>query len=93
MRRKGEGHGGAVGAGELARPREELLVTAVDPVEIYRALRIVNPSPYMIYLQATGCILVGASPEILCRTRGGVVTSRPLAGTRREGAGRAHHAG
>jgi anthranilate synthase component 1 len=40
----------------------------------------------MIYLQATDCILVGASPEILCRTRGGVVTSRPLAGTRPRGA-------
>jgi anthranilate synthase component 1 len=60
--------------------------TAVDPFEIYRALRIVNPSPYMIYLQATGCILVGASPEILCRTRGGAVTNRPLAGTRPRGA-------
>jgi anthranilate synthase component 1 len=59
--------------------------TAVDPFEIYRALRIVNPSPYMIYLQATDCILVGASPEILCRTVGGVVTSRPLAGTRPRG--------
>ncbi len=60
--------------------------TAIDPFEIYRALRAVNPSPYMIYLQATGSILVGASPEILCRTRGGVVTNRPLAGTRPRGA-------
>jgi anthranilate synthase component 1 len=59
--------------------------TAVDPFEIYRALRIVNPSPYMIYLQATGNILVGASPEILCRATGGVVTNRPLAGTRPRG--------
>jgi anthranilate synthase component 1 len=60
--------------------------TAADPFEIYRALRIVSPSPYMIYLQATDCILVGASPEILCRARGGGVTSRPLAGTRPRGA-------
>jgi anthranilate synthase component 1 len=60
--------------------------TEIDPFEIYRALRIVNPSPYMIYLQATGCILVGASPEILCRTSRGVVTNRPLAGTRPRGA-------
>ncbi len=59
--------------------------TATDPFEIYRALRIVNPSPYMIYLQATDSILVGASPEILCRTRGSVVTNRPLAGTRPRG--------
>jgi len=41
--------------------------TTADPFEIYRALRIVNPSPYMIYLQARGSILVASSPEILCR--------------------------
>ncbi|MFO0828936.1 MAG: anthranilate synthase component I [Phycisphaerales bacterium] len=61
-------------------------VTERDPFEIYRALRVVNPSPYQIYLQAAGCILVAASPEILCRVRGGVVTNRPLAGTRPRGA-------
>ncbi len=60
--------------------------TEADPFEIYRALRIVNPSPYMIYLQAQGSILVGASPEILCKTQGGTVTNRPLAGTRTRGA-------
>ena len=59
--------------------------TTADPFEIYRALRIVNPSPYMIYLQAEGSILVAASPEILCRCQGGVVTNRPLAGTRPRG--------
>ncbi len=59
--------------------------TKVDPFEIYRALRIVNPSPYMIYLQAEGCILVASSPEILCRCRDKHVTSRPLAGTRKRG--------
>jgi anthranilate synthase component 1 len=61
-----------------------------DPFDVYRALRAVNPSPYMVYLQAEGTILVASSPEILCRVRreGGrmVVTSRPLAGTRRRGA-------
>jgi anthranilate synthase component 1 len=61
-------------------------VTRADPFEIYRALRIVNPSPYMIYLQAAGSILVASSPEILCRVSGGEVTNRPLAGTRRRGA-------
>ncbi|MHC4414468.1 MAG: anthranilate synthase component I [Planctomycetota bacterium] len=60
--------------------------TTADPFEIYRSLRIVNPSPYMIYLQGTGSILVGASPEILCRVEDGVVTNRPLAGTRSRGA-------
>jgi anthranilate synthase component 1 len=63
---------------------------------VYRALRAVNPSPYMVYMQATDCILVASSPEILCRVRatGGaagdkgarVVTNRPLAGTRSRGA-------
>ena len=59
--------------------------TSADPFEIYRALRIVNPSPYEIYLQARGSILVASSPEILCRVHDGVVTNRPLAGTRKRG--------
>ena len=63
--------------------------SAADPFDVYRALRVVNPSPYMVYLQAEGCILVASSPEILCRVRkaGGdlVVTNRPLAGTRKRG--------
>ena len=62
--------------------------TTVDPFDIYRALRVVNPSPYQIYLQAEGCMLVAASPEILCRVRNSVVTSRPLAGTRPRGSDR-----
>ena len=60
--------------------------TSTDPFDIYRALRIVNPSPYMIYLQGGGTILVAASPEILCRTKNGRVVNRPLAGTRPRGA-------
>lgn len=61
-----------------------------DPFDVYRALRAVNPSPYMVYMQSPGCILVAASPEILCRVRKNdegrlVVTNRPLAGTRRRG--------
>ncbi|MCC6907299.1 MAG: anthranilate synthase component I [Phycisphaerales bacterium] len=60
--------------------------TAADPFEIYRALRIVNPSPYMIYLQARGAILVASSPEILCRVHERCVVNRPLAGTRKRGA-------
>lgn len=59
--------------------------TFADPFEIYRALRIVNPSPYMTYLQARGCILVGSSPEILTRIKKGKITNRPLAGTIRRG--------
>ncbi|HVZ94287.1 MAG TPA: chorismate-binding protein [Phycisphaerales bacterium] len=65
--------------------------SGADPFDVYRSLRVVNPSPYMVYLQAEGCILIASSPEILCRVRRGgdgkmVVTNRPLAGTRRRGA-------
>jgi len=60
--------------------------TQIDPFEVYRALRIVNPSPYQVYLQARDCILVASSPEIACRVRGRTVTNRPLAGTRPRGA-------
>lgn len=57
-----------------------------DPFNVYRALRVVNPSPFMFYVKSPKCVLVGASPEILCRVEDGVVTNRPLAGTRRRGA-------
>ncbi|KAJ9511332.1 hypothetical protein QJQ45_029732 [Haematococcus lacustris] len=61
--------------------------TFAEPFEVYRALRVVNPSPYMVYMQARGCIIVSSSPEILCRVDGRrTVTNRPLAGTRRRGA-------
>ncbi|KAG6681164.1 anthranilate synthase alpha subunit 2, chloroplastic [Carya illinoinensis] len=59
--------------------------TFADPFEVYRALRIVNPSPYMTYLQARGAILVASSPEILTRVKKRTITNRPLAGTVRRG--------
>ncbi|CAG0963235.1 anthranilate synthase component I [Phycisphaerales bacterium] len=64
--------------------------STADPFDVYRALRAVNPSPYMVYMQCEGCILVASSPEILCRVKHdeqgrSVVTNRPLAGTRRRG--------
>ena len=59
--------------------------TMADPFDLYRALRIVNPSPYQIYLQSRDCMLVAASPEILCRVHDRTVVNRPLAGTRRRG--------
>ncbi|HRX83671.1 MAG TPA: anthranilate synthase component I [Phycisphaerae bacterium] len=59
--------------------------TTAHPFDIYRALRAVNPSPFMFYLKAPKTTLVGASPEILCRVEDGVVTTRPLAGTRPRG--------
>ncbi|HVX10704.1 MAG TPA: anthranilate synthase component I, partial [Pirellulales bacterium] len=56
------------------------------PFEIYRTLRVVNPSPFMFYLRTPQVTLVGSSPEILVRVMDGRVTVRPLAGTRRRGA-------
>ncbi|MBI3910509.1 MAG: anthranilate synthase component I [Armatimonadetes bacterium] len=55
--------------------------TSAPSFEIYRALRSVNPSPYMFFLQFEDCHLVGASPEILVTERGGQVVTRPIAGT------------
>ena len=57
-----------------------------QPFDIYRALRVINPSPYMFLLKAPEVTLAGSSPEILCRVDDGVLTSRPLAGTRKRGA-------
>jgi anthranilate synthase component 1 len=59
--------------------------TEAHPFNIYRALRIVNPSPFMFYLKMPYGQLVGSSPEIMCRVQDGVVVNRPLAGTRRRG--------
>ncbi|MEW8549783.1 MAG: chorismate-binding protein, partial [Candidatus Thiodiazotropha endolucinida] len=55
------------------------------PIDLYRALRGLNPSPYMYYLNLDGFHIVGSSPEILTRLEDGVVTVRPIAGTRRRG--------
>lgn len=55
------------------------------PFEIYRALRSINPSPYMFYLHLGAFTLVGSSPEILVRCEGDCVETRPIAGTRRRG--------
>jgi anthranilate synthase component 1 len=68
-------------------PSQRLRVRSkADPFDVYRALRVINPSPFMFYLKSPQCTLIGASPEILCRVMDGEVTSRPLAGTRRRGA-------
>ncbi|MFH1803434.1 MAG: anthranilate synthase component I [Pseudomonadota bacterium] len=57
----------------------------LPPFAFYRALRRINPSPFMFYLDVGGFQVVGASPEILVRLRDGEVTIRPIAGTRRRG--------
>jgi anthranilate synthase component 1 len=57
-----------------------------DPFEVYRTLRVVNPSPFMFFVRTPEVTLVGSSPEIMCRVVDGKVTVRPLAGTRPRGA-------
>jgi anthranilate synthase component 1 len=59
--------------------------TTASPFDIYRTLRVVNPSPFMFYLQTGPTTLVGSSPEIMVRVEDDLVTIRPLAGTRRRG--------
>ena len=58
---------------------------ALPPLELYRSLRRVNPSPFLYHLDLPGFALIGSSPEILVRVRDGEVTVRPIAGTRRRG--------
>lgn len=55
------------------------------PIDVYRALRALNPSPYMYFLDVGGMQVVGSSPEILVRLQEGKVTVRPIAGTRPRG--------
>src|SRR5262249_25498398 len=59
--------------------------TKARPFDIYRTLRVVNPSPFMFYLKGGPLCLVGSSPEIMVRVEGDKVTIRPLAGTRKRG--------
>ena len=58
----------------------------VEPFEIYRALRLINPSPYMYFLRCGDATVVGASPEVMVRLEGERIDLRPIAGTRRRGA-------
>lgn len=57
----------------------------LPPIDLYRALRRINPSPFLYYLDLPGFALIGSSPEILVRVRDGEVTIRPIAGTRPRG--------
>jgi anthranilate synthase component 1 len=58
---------------------------AGDPLQVYRALRLLNPSPYMVFMDLGDFHIVSASPEILARVEDRHITVRPLAGTRRRG--------
>ena len=83
---KGKAH---IKAGDIFQivPSQRFKVDiSVDAFEIYRSLRVLNPSPYMFYLNFNGLQLVGASPELLVRCENGLVETRPIAGTRPRGA-------
>ena len=58
---------------------------SIEPYEIYRALRLVNPSPYMYFLRCGDATVVGASPEVMVRLEGDAIDLRPIAGTRKRG--------
>ncbi len=58
---------------------------SLPPFSLYRALRRINPAPFLFFLDFGGFAIVGSSPEVLVRLRDGIVTIRPLAGTRRRG--------
>jgi anthranilate synthase component 1 len=60
--------------------------TQAEPFTVYRALRVINPSPYMFYLHLGQLRLVGSSPEVMVKSESGKVTVRPIAGTRPRGA-------
>jgi anthranilate synthase component 1 len=77
-----------IAAGDIIQvvlSRRMAVEVSASPFQIYRALRSVNPSPYMFFLQFEECQLIGASPEILVTERAGDVVTRPLAGTVRRG--------
>ena len=59
--------------------------TNADPFEIYRALRVVNPSPYLYFLKLGDVSVVGSSPEMLVKVQGREALYRPIAGTRPRG--------
>jgi anthranilate synthase component 1 len=59
---------------------------SIEPYEIYRSLRLINPSPYMYFLRCGDATVVGASPEVMVRLEDGRIDLRPIAGTRRRGA-------
>ena len=65
--------------------RFSLEAPGVDGLDVYRALRMVNPSPYMFFLDFDGVQIAGSSPELLVRLEGDLVETRPLAGTRPRG--------
>ncbi len=66
--------------------------TGAQPFEVYRSLRVINPSPYMYFLRFDDVYVVGASPELLVKIEDGRVENHPIAGTRRRGSSTAEDA-
>jgi len=84
-----------IAAGEIFQvvlSRRQQRPLGAPPVAVYRALRTVNPSPYMFLWSMDGVHLVGSSPEMLVRSEGGRIQMRPIAGTRPRGKNEAHDA-
>lgn len=71
---------------QVVLSRRQEAAGTVDPLRLYRALRALNPAPYLFHLQLDDFALVGSSPETLLRVEGGEVTVRPIAGTAPRGA-------
>jgi anthranilate synthase component 1 len=77
---------------QVVLSRQHVVACAADPFTVYRALRMVNPSPYMYFLKEGEAAIVGASPEMLVRVEGRRVETRPIAGTRPRPDGRSDEA-
>jgi anthranilate synthase component 1 len=71
---------------QVVLSRQAVVPCGLDPFAVYRALRMVNPSPYMFFLKDGETAVAGASPEMLVRVESGRVETRPIAGTRPRGA-------
>jgi len=77
-----------IGAGDIIQAVVSQRFSAknpIDPVDLYRALRFVNPSPYLFFLKMEDVHLIGSSPEVMVRVEDGFAELRPIAGTRRRG--------
>jgi anthranilate synthase component 1 len=83
--RRAQEHIAAGDAFQIVLSRQRTLPCAAAPFDVYRALRMVNPSPYMYFLKDGGSAVAGASPEMLVRVEGRRVETRPIAGTRPRG--------
>jgi anthranilate synthase component 1 len=77
---------------QVVLSRQHVVDCGIDPFTVYRALRMVNPSPYMYFLKDGDAAIAGASPEMLVRVEGRRVETRPIAGTRARQDGRSDEA-